>query len=124
MNIFSDSVLKTFRACPKAYPAEVTCWPTVQEGFLDGVPWRGRPTRFYACWSLPQGASPENPAPGIVLVHGGGSSALPDWVDLWSKRGYAAISMDNCGGVPAWAACKCYRTNWPRHEYSGPAGWG
>jgi len=35
--------------------------------------------------------------PAIVLVHGGGGSAFEKWVELWAKRGYAAIAMDLSG---------------------------
>ena len=33
----------------------------------------------------------------MVLVHGGGGTAFPEWVELWRKRGYAAIAMDLAG---------------------------
>ena len=35
--------------------------------------------------------------PAIVLVHGGGGKAFKEWVELWAKRGYAAIAMDLSG---------------------------
>jgi len=102
--------------------------PGLKCGFLDGMPYKGNPTRFFAYWGLPKGASVAKPVPGIVLVHGGGGSAVADWVRRWNARGYAAIAFDNCGGVPRengkpsanggrWA------TKWDRHPFSGPAGW-
>jgi len=35
----------------------------------------------------------------MVLVHGGGGTAFREWVELWVKRGYAAVAMDlgGCG---------------------------
>ena len=65
---------------PAVYPAETFQYSGVHACFLEGVPYHGRPTRFFAWWSLPAGASPENPVPGIVLVHGGGGTAFADWV--------------------------------------------
>ena len=42
--------------------------------------------------------SPEGQSlPGMVCVHGGGGPAFRQWVELWVKRGYAAISMDLSG---------------------------
>ncbi|MHB9071226.1 MAG: alpha/beta hydrolase family protein [Sedimentisphaerales bacterium] len=39
--------------------------------------------------------------PGIVLVHGGGDgTAFKEWVEMWAKRGYAAIAMDHSGCTP------------------------
>ncbi|MBN1670555.1 MAG: fibronectin type III domain-containing protein [Kiritimatiellae bacterium] len=36
--------------------------------------------------------------PGIVLVHGGGGEAFPDWVTQWRNKGYAAFAMTQPGG--------------------------
>ena len=58
--------------------------------FLDGEDWRGRPTRFFAWYALPDGASATNRCPGVVLVHGGEGTAFDWWVRLWNERGYAA----------------------------------
>lgn len=108
---------------PAVYPAETFQYSGVHACFLEGVPYHGRPTRFFAWWSLPAGASPENPVPGIVLVHGGGGTAFADWVELWNRRGYAAIAMDTCGHVPC-RELTGYCQRWPSHEHAGPAGWG
>ncbi len=75
----------------------------VQQVYYQGEPWRGRPTRVFAYYGRPeegQGPSPGNgPFPAIVLVHGGGGTAFSEWVELWAKRGYAALAMDlgGCG---------------------------
>ena len=108
---------------PAVWPAESFRPEGVEACFLEGAPYHGAPTRVFACWSLPRGASAEHPAPGIVLVHGGGGTAFAEWVRLWNQRGYAAIAMDTCGHVPDLSVSSyCYP--WPSHEYSGPAGWG
>lgn len=108
---------------PVSYPAEEYSYPGVTQIFYESVPYHGKTTRVFACYSLPEGASPEHPAPGVVLIHGGGGTALADWVTLWNKRGYAAISMDTCGCVPCWAPSP-WRWQWPQHEFAGPRGWG
>ena len=94
----------------------------VKPFFYDCGTWQGKPVRAFAWIGFPKG----NPGkcPGIVLVHGGGGTAFPDWVKLWNERGYAAIAMDNCGGVPCWNESPYGRPRWPRHQFSGPAGWG
>ncbi|MBQ0032622.1 MAG: exo-alpha-sialidase, partial [bacterium] len=88
---------------------------------IEGVPWKGKPTRVFAYYALPQGATAERKVPGIVLVHGGGGTAFHSWVRTWNARGYAAIAMDNCGGVPGE---KSHSSEHPRHAWSGPNGWG
>ncbi len=75
----------------------------VQQVYYQGEPWRGRPTRVFAYYGRPeegQGPFPGNgPFPAMVLVHGGGGTAFAEWVELWVKRGYAALAMDlgGCG---------------------------
>lgn len=78
-----------------------------------------RKTRVFAYWGLPEGASADHKVPAIVLVHGGGGSAIASWVDLWRKRGYAAISMDTCGAVPTYEKALGGRL---RSKYAGPSG--
>ena len=90
----------------------------VQAIFYEGLAWKGKPTRVFAYYGLPEIAAREK-VPAMVLVHGGGGSAFIPWVKLWVERGYAAISMDTCGCISSGG----YR-NHPRHEQGGPPGWG
>ena len=73
-----------------------------------GLPYRGKPTSVFAYYASPATLSdqPRNGArttdgrfPAIVLVHGGGGTAFPQWARLWAERGYAAIAMDLAGNV-------------------------
>ncbi len=69
--------------------------------FYPGEPFEGKPTRVFAYYATP-GTLSGDPAkdknlPGIVLVHGGGGQAFPQWAELWASRGYAAIAMDLSG---------------------------
>lgn len=68
---------------------------------FDGLDSNGKKTRIFAYVGLPEGASAENPAPAMVLVHGGGGHAYMEWVRLWNERGYAAIAMETTGYFPA-----------------------
>ncbi|MFW5798779.1 MAG: alpha/beta hydrolase family protein, partial [Planctomycetota bacterium] len=70
---------------------------TTRRGHLQGVhytgePYHGKPTRVAAWMGVPEG--PERSLPGMVLLHGGGGKAFAEWVELWNRRGYAAIAMD------------------------------
>ncbi len=108
--LWNQSVL---RAVPAVFPAEGMNEPGVRALFFEGVPYRGKPTRVFAWYGVPQTGGPRFPA--MVLVHGGGGTAFARWVRLWNARGYAAIAMDTYGGVPT-------ATGSQRHSWAGPAG--
>ncbi len=86
--------------------------------YYSGLPFHGKPTRVFAWLGLPKLEGGKK-APGIVLVHGGGGTAYDDWVRLWTARGYAAIAMDTCGGLPRDSSAIS-----KRNEQGGPPGWG
>lgn len=110
--------LERLSAPPATYPAEGFEAEGVEALFYEGVPFEGRSTRVFAWLGLPQ-VAPGERVPGMVLVHGGGGTAFAEWVRLWNERGYAAIAMDTCGATPGGEHMKR-----PRHEFSGPPGWG
>jgi dienelactone hydrolase len=68
-----------------------------------GEPYQGHATSVFAYYASPRtlgSETPQPPYPGIVLVHGGGGQAFPNWAELWAKRGYAAVAMDLAGCGP------------------------
>lgn len=69
-----------------------------QEVFYEGEPFQGKPTRIFGYIARPE--SGKGPFPGIVLVHGGGGLAFPQWATIWAKRGYVALAMDTAGQGP------------------------
>ncbi len=68
--------------------------------YYTGEPYRGKPTRVFAFYGAPEAAAPQSKRPAMVLVHGGGGTAFREWVEIWVKRGYAAIAMDLAGRRP------------------------
>ena len=64
----------------------------------EAEPWQGRPTRVFAYYARPSGNVRK--LPGVVLVHGGGGKAFPEWARMWAARGYAALAMDLRGNGP------------------------
>lgn len=118
------------RSAPKAHPAPAevaTRIPGVKGVMLEGEPYRGRPTRIFAWYCLPDGAGSARKCPAVVLIHGGMGTALDWWVKMWNELGYAAIAMDTCGSMPIRIPKNEIKERsqvWRRHENSGPAGWG
>jgi dienelactone hydrolase len=111
--------MKELSVPPKSYPAPEYQAQGVQAVFYDGVPWRGKPTRVFAWYGIPEGLKAGEKVPAMVLVHGGGGTAFAEWVRLWTKRGYVAIAMDTCGVAPNQDP-----NARPRHADGGPPGWG
>ncbi|MBQ6018808.1 MAG: hypothetical protein IJL26_01385 [Clostridia bacterium] len=89
--------IPTVTPCPEKdpYPDD----PRIKAVFFDGEECLGSPARVFAYLGFPEGASAENPVPGMVLVHGGGCHAWAEWVQFWVDNGYAAISMDGFAQV-------------------------
>lgn len=61
----------------------------------ESEPYQGKPTRVFAYYAEPDKVEAKLPA--MVLVHGGGGTAFPEWAQLWAKRGYVALAMDLAG---------------------------
>ena len=103
---------------PKVYPAPQvkSKHPGIRGLFYEGEPYEGKPTRVFAWYGAPQGASAKNKVPAVVCVHGGGGTAFEAWVALWNKRGCAAIAMDLEGRMPSDGG-----RGKAGHEHSGPA---
>lgn len=89
--------------------------------FFAGEPWQGKPTKVFACYGLPEGASRDARVPGVVCVHGGGGTAFSEWVQLWNKQGFAAIALDTNGAVPQSINEDPDKF---RHEWAGPPRYG
>ncbi len=119
--------LKALDQTPRTFAVDLPCSNEygrvagVEPIWIEGEPLRGKPTRIFAWWGLPKGASAQSKVPAMVLVHGGGGTAFAKWVKTWTDRGYAAIAMDTCGTIPQGE-----RDGRPHnaHPWSGPSGWG
>ena len=95
--------LKALSAAP-AFKWTANSVKGVRALHYSGPAYKGKPTRVFAYYATPGSmagdASKDKNLPAMVLVHGGGGTAFDRWVQLWAKRGYAAISMDLAGCGP------------------------
>lgn len=64
----------------------------VREVWFTSAVYLNQPTRVFAYLGVPEAGS--GPFPGLVLLHGYGQNADPQWVRYWMDRGYAAIAVD------------------------------
>ena len=94
---------------------------TARYVWLEGLAYKGKPTKFLACYAIPK-ATDGKSVPAMVCVHGGNGTAYREWVELWAKRGYAAIAMDTCGSIPVRVPGTKF--DWISSGIGGPRGWG
>jgi hypothetical protein len=91
--------------------------------FFEGAAYRGQATSVFAFIGVPQNLTAGAAAcPGMVLLHGGGGTAMDVWVREWTERGFAAICFDQCGDMPAESDAGDGAAH-SRHERGGPPGW-
>ncbi len=78
---------------------------SIRSLIFTGPDYNGGPTQVFAFYATPGtlsgDPSKDKNLPAVVLLHGGGGTAFADWVELWAKRGYAAIALDFSGRRPA-----------------------
>lgn len=101
-------------ACKKEEPADLSLWdfstlsgiePEVRDAgytydgnenikavYFEGAQYNGENTEIFAYIGTPETEMPAGGYPAVVLVHGGLGRAFPDWVKLWTDRGYVAIA--------------------------------
>lgn len=89
--------------------------------FFKGLPYKGRQTKVFCWYGVPETLSKGAKRPAVVLVHGGGGTAFPEWIKEWTDNGYIAISVALEGQLPGK---KVELSNgekfWPTSEHSGP----
>lgn len=89
--------------------------------FFKGLDYNGKQTKVFCWYGVPNGLLIGEKRPAMVLVHGGGGTAFPEWVKEWTDRGYIAIAVALEGQIPGE---KMEDTSgeklWPGHEFSGP----
>ena len=49
---------------------------------------------FFCMYALPDTPKPEKGYPAIMLVHGGGGTVFPHYVDHWRRHGFAVMAID------------------------------
>ena len=70
----------------------------LRDVLVTGVEVNGTKSDFFAYIGYPAGPMPQGGFPSVVLIHGGGGTAFPQYVKLWTSHGFAVIALDwyNC----------------------------
>ncbi len=89
---------------PRALPLDVEVVKAWDEGethlemvYFTGEEFDGVKTRVFGYLGRPKKV--EGKIPGVLHIHGGGQTAVPDWPRFWASRGYACLSFDFCGNT-------------------------
>ena len=109
----------TVWVAPKVYndAPDSLNYPNEKAFYYEGLEYLKHATKVFTYIGFPANASKNNKVPAVVLVHGGGGTAFPQWVKMWNDIGYAAIAMDLEGRQPVTPLSNIHRV----HDYSGPS---
>ncbi|MCQ2377682.1 MAG: prolyl oligopeptidase family serine peptidase [Victivallaceae bacterium] len=98
----------------------VSATPGVRGAFLKGPLFRGKGTRVFIWYGLPEKADAGRRVPGIVLIHGGLGTAYAPWVKKWVDHGFAAVAVDQFCAIPKTDGSYGNMKPPRRHRFSGP----
>ena len=94
--------------CPefRKSPFADSDWPGLQALLVKGKGPGGSEAEFFAYYAAPTNPAPAGGHPGVVLVHGGGGTAYPQYVERWVRKGFAVIAPDWYNQRPLSATVK------------------
>ena len=79
----------------------VTAQPGLKSLMVSGKGPNGSKAEFFCYYGRPEGPVPKGGFPGVVMVHGGGGTAYPNYTKDWIGLGFAVISIDWYNQRPA-----------------------
>ena len=79
-----------FRANP--FPDSDT--PGMKSFLVSGKGPDGAEAEFFCTYALPETPKPEKGFPAVMMVHGGGGTAFPHYIDHWRRNGFAVMAID------------------------------
>lgn len=85
---------------PHFDPGPETDWFGIKALWYEGPQYRDKRTKVFAYIGYPNVKTGEK-VPAVVLVHGGGGHAYPEWIRRWNEKGFAAIAMETTGYIPS-----------------------
>lgn len=86
---------------------------------ITGAKIKGKPAEFFAYMGYPDTPVPPGGYPGILLIHGGGGTAFPQYMKLWLNQGYAVMALDWYNQRPLNHSGKMTETNVKRQPLEG-----
>lgn len=85
----------------RAAPYPESQYPGMKAILVSGRGPGDSSAEFFCYTAFPEGQAPAGGWPGVVLVHGGGGTAFPNWVEEWRAAGFAVIAPDWYNRYPA-----------------------
>lgn len=96
-NLKELSVAPAYRPCP----APESAFEDLKPLLVKGRGPKNAEAEFFCYYGTPEGEKPEKGWPGVVLVHGGGGTAYPQYVKMWKNLGFAVLAPDWYNRRPA-----------------------
>ena len=88
----------------------------LRDVLIQGAPVAGKPAEFFAWYGYPETAMPEGGYPAVLLIHGGGGTAFPQYAKLWLKQGYVVMALDWYNQRPLISSEKLFTPRLTRHQ--------
>ena len=79
----------------------------------------GKPAEFFVYAGYPATPPPAGGYPAVLLIHGGGGTAFPQYMKLWLDHGYAVMALDWYNQRPLTNPAKPTETNVARAALEG-----
>ena len=96
-----------------------SAWPGLKSLMVSGKGPNGTAAEFFCYYGRPEGTVPEGGFPGVVLVHGGGGTAFPQYTRKWIELGFAVIALDWYNQRPAPGLTNMPPTEVPTRRLKG-----
>lgn len=77
---------------PNPFPDSDT--PDMRSFLVKGKGPNDSEAEFFCTYALPETPRPPKGYPCVLLVHGGGGTAFPNYIDHWRKSGFAVLAPD------------------------------
>lgn len=91
----------------------------LQDLLIEGAAVEGKAAEFFAYYGYPAGPVPAGGYPAVLLIHGGGGTAYPQYIKLWIEHGYAVMTLDWYNQRPLTGTIKPSETNVERAPLEG-----
>ena len=86
------ALMKVPKYRPNPFPDSDT--PGMKSFLVTGKGPKDTEAEFFCTYAVPDSPRPQKGYPALMLVHGGGGTAYPNYIDHWRRNGFAVLAVD------------------------------